>query len=374
MKDFMHKLLENNVFLRGLLTAFLAAVLSVATPVAAQDDPLDRLFTIRAVKVDETAARASEARRVALGKAEQEAYAKLMRKLTQPEGRERLPELSARQVQAMISGIEVVEEQSSSRRYLATLDVRFEPELVSRFLAEHDVPHVLGTGRGILVVHAHGRGLDHTLWERDQAVISAREQVDWLNRIRSYVFPRGIMAERAMVTVEEVQALDARGAEKLAPAYNVRSSLLIASDWRLSGGGWTLFYRYAAPEEGIRGQGTVSGADTETQALVSMYDDALEAIDGAWRARLLVDTGVGGQIETLVPASDLAELITVQEKLEEVSLVGDVSILEIGLPASRIRFSYTGREDQLVLALRYAGLNLSPYGDRRLLTVRADGY
>lgn len=370
MKVLMRKLLRKKELL-SVVRAFLVVVIAgVAKPSSAQDDPLDRLFTIRQVKVDETASRASEARRTALAKAELEAYGKLMRKLTQPEGRAKLPELTPREIQAMISGIEVVDEQSSSRRYLVTLDVRFEPGVVSQFLADYQVPHVLGTGRGILVLHAHSRGLAQTLWESDATVSAARGQVDWLNRIRRYVFPRGLMRERALVTVEEVQNLSGQQGKDIAADYGVQSALLIASDWDSAAG--ALSYRYGAADEGVSGDGVVTDAPDEKSALMIMYDTVLDAIDSAWRAQLLVDTGTGGDLEVLVPSSKLADFHLVQSKLEEVSLVGDVAVLSIGLPASRLRFDYTGREDQLVLALRYAGLTLSAYGDQRILELRQE--
>lgn len=371
MKVLMRKLLRKKelfAVVGGVLTLLSAAL---APSAGAQDDPLDRLFTIRQVKVDETAARASEARRTALAKAELEAYGKLMRKLTQPEGRARLPELSAQEIQAMISGIEVVDEQSSSRRYLATLDVRFEPGIVNRFLADYKVPHVLGTGRGILVLHAHSRGLVRTLWEYDAVIAEARAEVDWLNRIRQYVFPRGTMKERALVTVEEVfSTSDELNGDAIASGYGVRSALMIASDWDSATRQLTFTYR--SPDEGVAGEGTIDGQTGEQQALVTMYDTVLEAIDSAWRSQLLVDTGVGGEMDVLVPSSNLTDYSAVKDILDEVSLVGKVSIKEIGLPASRLQFSYTGREDQLVLALRYAGLTLTEYGNEKLLELRRD--
>jgi len=373
MKVFMRKLLGNHLLFCIFAASISVFTASVAALAQVKEDPLDRLFTIQAIKVDETASRASEARRVALAKAEQMAYDKLLGKLTQPEGRAKLPTVGAREIQAMISGIEVVEEQSSSRRYLATLDVRFEPGVVSQFLAQYKVPHVLGTGRGILVVHAHSRGLQNILWEADATLDAARERVDWLNRIRQYVFPRGEMVERASLTYEEVAHLEARDVLALARRYDVRSALIIASRWHETGpDGAVLDYRFLSTDGNITGDGRILDTPDEEKALAAMYEDALEQIDSAWRAQLLVDTGQGGVLDVMVSSTELGGYNQVLTRLDDVSLVGDVEQLAIGLPFSRVRFRYTGREDQLVLALRYAGLVLTPYGDERLLALRGD--
>ena len=376
MKDFMHNYFKNSMVFKltiGFLVGFLSLSAQFSVPAAAEEDTTDRLFTIRDIKVDETASQASKAREAALASAEMQAYQKLLRKLVQEDGRARLPELSVAEVQSLITAIEVVEEQSSSRRYLATLNIRFEPGLVSQFLADHNVPHVLSTGQGILVLHGHRRGLSEILWEADPVVAEARNQVDWVNRIRQYVFARGEIRERAAVTFREVQALSVPQAQEVAKLYGVRDALLIASDWRYSAQGPVLDYHYLSTDGGMEGTGQITDMPDEAAAIAAMYEAVLEAIDTSWRSQLLVDTGVEGEMEMLVPTTSLDILTDVEARLDDVSLVRNVRILQVGLPFSKIAFAYTGREEQLVLSLQYAGLILGYYGRDRILTPRAEG-
>ncbi|WP_247119623.1 DUF2066 domain-containing protein [Kordiimonas marina] len=331
------------------------------------EDPLDRLFTIQDVHVDETATSAALARQVALKKAENIAYNKLLGKLTQAEGRAKLPELSETEREALVSGIEVVDEQSSSRRYIATLNIRFEPQRVSAYFAQYHVPHVLGTGGGILVLHAHARGLSHFLWEEDPAMAAGRKAVDWVNRIRHYVFPYGDVRERLAISYEEVKDFDTDAARKMAARYQVQAALMIFS--RYEDG--VLHYRFHSTEGDFSGEGDITGAADESAALTAMYERVLDANDSAWRAQLLVDTSTGGEMTVLVPTRSLADLNTVEAKLKSVALIEGYSIDELSLPLSRIHLRYNGREDQLTMALRYAGLSLVPYGEDRLLEPHA---
>ena len=371
----MHKLLIKQKILCFSVQALVCFVAVLSLPsvgaVAQSLDSLDRLFTIREIKVDERAPKASEARRTALAKAEQEAFDKLLRKITQPEGRAILPELSPREKQALISGIEVVEEQASSRRYTATLNVRFEPSSVSQFLAQYGVPHVLSTGRGIVALHAHQDGLNEYLWQPNHATLNARSSVDWVNRIRQYVFPRGEIRERLAVTQREIAALDAAGTNDIAGFQGVQSILMISSVWHGKDGGGTLHYRFSSTD-GVAGEHTIlaQGPDAQALALAQMFEAVLEQIDTAWRDQLLVDTGTGGEMEALIPTVDLAVLTNIQKRLDDVTLVQNFKILSVGLPFSQISFHYTGREDQLALALRFAGLSLDMYGTQKLLKLR----
>ncbi len=375
MKELMRRVLKNTMVFCRLFSGFLAILLCVqgfsATVDAQTTESLDRLFTIRSVKVDIVASRASEARRLAFAQAEQESYLKLLRKITQPEGRALLPELSPAEIQPLISGIEVVDEQSSARRYVAELDVRFEPSNVSAFLAEHSVPHVLGTGRGLIVLHAHSDGLTDYIWQPKASTKAARESVDWINRIRTYVFPLGELRERAAMSYSEVANFNADNVGVISSFYNVQSALLIRSEWDSVSG--RLTYAFFSTDGDWSRDGIIEkhGEGAEKEAQLEMFETILEEIDSAWRDQLLVDTGTEGELHTLVPSTSLNILADVEKRLADVSLVRGVELREIGLPFSKMYFHYTGRKEQLVMALRYAGLDLATYGEDHILKIRS---
>ena len=352
------------------------AVLLVVMPqqfaMARQDTPLDQLFTIRDIKLDETASSANRARQTAFLKAEIEAYTKLLRKITQLEDRVLLPELGVAERQALITGIEIVEEQTSSRRYLATMNVRFEASRVSSFLASYGVPHVLGTGRPILVLHAHQRGLSTFLWEDDLIVGQARADVDWVNRIRGYQFARGEIQERLAISASEVQSKDIVAALEIAALNSLDAAVLIISSVVIKPDGTKeLIYEYTATDSGVIGDGTIPFADgNEENTMANMFELVLEVIDGAWRERLLVDTGTTGELDVVVPSLGLLELAELERRLSAVTLVQAYEVREVGMPLSRFFLRYTGREEQLALALRFEGIDLKPYGDEFMLELR----
>ncbi len=375
MKVLMHTRVKNIIVCARvcwLAFAVTLVVLPQQTAIARQETPLDQLFTIRDIKLDETASSANRARQTAFLKAEAEAYTKLLRKITQLDDRVLLPELNVAERQALISGIEIVEEQSSSRRYLATMNVRFEPSRVSSFLASYGVPHVLGTGRPILVLHAHQRGLSTFLWEDDFIVSRARSDVDWVNRIRGYRFARGEIKERLAISASEVQAKDVEAALKIGALNSLDAAVLIVSNVvNKPDGNNELSFEYTATDSGVTGDGTVSFVSGgEQKAMAEMFELVLEVIDGAWRERLLVDTGTRGELDVVVPSLSLSGLAELERRLAAVTLVQAYEVKELGVPLSRLFLRYTGREDQLTLALRFEGLDLKPYGDEFMLELR----
>lgn len=370
---------KNSLSNRSLATFYLGAMVMVSLffskPLTAQDEvPLELLFTIRDIKVDETARSAAAARLTALAKAEEEAYEKLLAKLTQEEDRARLPELSLSERQALISGIELVSEQTSSRRYLATLNVRFEPTLVSNFFAEYQVPHILAAGRSILVLHAHKRGLENVFWVPDASVENARGNVDWVNRIRDYKFALGSLRERLALSAEQVQAFDHDAALKVTSINNLDSALVIATEKQFKAdGAASLRYKFYATDSLTTGEGVVdllsSSSNDEEIGLAQIYGKVLTQIDEAWRERLLVDTGEQATISVLVPTQTSAKWAEIKNKIDGISLVKSVVMDEISVPVSRITVTYTGKQSQLAFALQFAGLDLQPYGDDMMIDV-----
>lgn len=355
-----------------VLSAFVAGISLSNGVLARQETPLDQLFTIRAIAVDETARSSNQARQTAILKAEEEAYVKLLRKITQLEDRALLPDLRPAERQGLISGIEFVEEQSSSRRYVATLNVRFEPSRVSALLASYNVPHVLGTGRPILVIHAHKRGLATILWERDALVERGRMSVDWVNRIRGYRFARGEIRERLAISAADVRDFELEAAAEVGKLNDLESSVVISSETVNSAReGQILTYRYFATDSGVAGDGKIAIVDgREDVALSAMYEDILEIIDGAWRERLLVDTGSQGELSVLVASRNLEDLAETERRLGEVALVQAYQLTAVGIPLSKFHLTYTGRPDQLALALRFEGLDLKDYGDQLMIELR----
>ena len=100
----------------------------------------DSLYDVAKVTVDTTAKDAVAARKTGMAQAEMRAMNILLDRLVQPSVREQLPEFSHAEVQELVSGVAVRKEQTSTTRYIATLDVRFNEYDVKQFLADNAIP------------------------------------------------------------------------------------------------------------------------------------------------------------------------------------------------------------------------------------------
>lgn len=358
---------------------------------AASSTALDTLFTIRGIHVDETAANASSARTQGLAGAEVEAFRRLVRKLTPEDARSRLPELSRSQISNYIRGIQINDEKISNRRYVAEVTVAFEPSLVSEFFAFHQVPHVFGAGGSLLVLKAHKVGTVVHMWQQTPVMAAADASVDWQNRLRQYSFASATLSDRIAFSPQQLEAMQASAALKLADTYGKSGALEIITEWQPAA--QKMLYRAelvggAAPvkvmgeidaSQSARAENaalqacttarggeaafTDSALTLEACALTAAYETVLDAVDQDWRSKLLVDVSLSGKIPFYLPAETIEAWKASQLELKTLSLVEAMTLSKLQLPLSRFEVAYRGEVEQLLVAVRSLGYEVVPYSD-----------
>ena len=119
------------------LSLSLLGLLGVAVPGAAV---ADSLYDVAKVSVDTTAKNAVAARNNGMALAEMAAMKILIGRLVPLSVQPHLPEFSREEVQELVTGVTVRKEQTSTTRYIALLDVRFNPYSVRGLFADYAIP------------------------------------------------------------------------------------------------------------------------------------------------------------------------------------------------------------------------------------------
>ena len=127
-----------------LLAAF------AACDVRAQAD--SSTYTVAGVDVDVNAADAVQARQQGLREARRKAAKMLVERMVAPEDRARVVIPDDGRLEGMVRGIEFVRERSAPNRYIATLNVVFQPDPVKAWLGESGVKIAETVSRPALVI------------------------------------------------------------------------------------------------------------------------------------------------------------------------------------------------------------------------------
>ncbi|GHF27703.1 hypothetical protein GCM10017044_23500 [Kordiimonas sediminis] len=369
--DFLRKL----SFLASVLAASLFACVTIAPIAQAQavNTSLDTLFTVRNLQLDETASSAFQARSAAIEKAESEAFDILLSKIIRQSDKDKLPPLSRREKQTLMVGIDFLDEKTSSRRYLATVNIRFEPALVSELLDTYNIPHILEAGGRLMILHAHTRGVKNILWEDDTTLEKARAAVDWSNRIRQPILLESSHNARMNFPFKAVSSIDHRTIASRLRNFNMPSALLISSSITRDYKSVTsrLTYKYGTTRAGgiTEDHIQVPGVTLESEetALIKMYRNILDDIDERWKAQLLVDTDITGSITLIIATPALKDFINLTDRIAGISLITKHQVVSVKVPVSILEIEYKGTESQLELALGYAGLELVNTVDGKML-------
>ena len=138
--------LTDAVKILGLLTIALVSGHALAQQKAAN------IFTVSNVKSQAEAANAVEAKRLATLDAEARAFRMLVGRLTDFRSQPRVPELSAQDLERLISDIDVRAEGVTGTTYVATFGITFSERGIMAVLAQYGVIPILDRGPEFLIV------------------------------------------------------------------------------------------------------------------------------------------------------------------------------------------------------------------------------
>lgn len=137
----------------GLAVAMFFARGGVAAPVYDAD-----------IRVDVIAETVTDAKRQAMAKAAREALEEVVQSVSTEKSVEKLNELNDNQLQHFISGVMVLMEKSSDVRYIAELRVSVDEDVLKAYMAENDMPFVVGEEQEVLVIPLLEKNGEFDLW------------------------------------------------------------------------------------------------------------------------------------------------------------------------------------------------------------------
>jgi hypothetical protein len=158
---------------------FFAGLVAASSPAfAGAEQDLQALFTVTGVRVDVTESSASTARTMAMDEAYSQSFHTVMQRIALPDQYDRVPNLPPDQLETLVSEVVVVTEKSSPQRYLATLNISFNPDLVNNFLNDIQVEHISRPAPRLLLLPLVNRPPQLWLWERTNPWLKAWRDVN----------------------------------------------------------------------------------------------------------------------------------------------------------------------------------------------------
>ena len=330
----------------GLRAALIFGAALALSPALAADD----LFAVGGIKVDATAASATEARDKAVAQGRPVAWTKLYRRLAREKDWPNQPQLDDATLMRMIRGIEIANEKRSSTRYLADIRYEFNPADVKRVLQQANVAYTETSGKRVLIIPVVPGAAKP--YDAGGAWTKAWAATDLGGGIVPIVLPAGTGGDMDVLARSDLPRLKWESLSAIAMRYNA-SEVLIA-EASSAGGAVSVTLVRVTP-----GSAAAAPPLPPQPGYAAAAQATSTAIREAWKGRAAINYGQRSRVMVLVSFDSGREWASLRSRLSTVPSVADVSVLALSLNSAQIEISYVGALPQLQEALEGQGLNLS---------------
>lgn len=355
--------------LRAFCAAGFVALNATSAPAVAASD---KVYTISNFPVEARDKSAVAAKERALAEGQQAALKSLLKRLVPVTSYARLAKATLPDASALVSGVSVRSERTSSVEYLANLDFAFQPEAVRHALTEQSLVFVEDQAPPTLVIPVSRDG-DGAPFKSDSGTwTSAWRSLD----LEHTLTPVRIGALRPTISGDLIDKLlkgDDEAFRVIAGEYKTDAVLIAAVN------------RDTAAKRVVV---TLAGRDATGSMLLQRgyrvsdgdYDYAIElgsvvalgVIEGRWKQLKAGGVGTGGTVGDLVSLQ--AEFSSLEQWNDIRRLILEtpgVENLDIGAVSSRdamLSMTYAGGAEALAAALRAQGLQLNRGGPGWIVT------
>lgn len=345
---------------RLLLAPVSAIILAglFAAPSAAAD-----IFTVRGIHVDKTAESATAARNAAQAEGQRLALTAMMKKLTLPDDWASLPAVDDATAQNAVRGFQVVDEKTSSTRYIADMVVSFQPEAVRRLLRGAGIPFAETQSRPVMLLPVFGKGGETVLWDETNPWRAAWASLRPADELVPLILPIGelmemsaVPPETAVSDSEEAKAAIAGLADNYGTSEVIVAEALLGADGSLQ----VKAKRHGGVGESEPITGTYQPEGRDLQGLLkAAAADTMSAIATQWKRQIIVRDGTLSTLTVQADFSTLSEWETIRKGLTSTPLVQGMEVAGIASHGAEIRISHKGSTEMLALSLAQQNVDLT---------------
>lgn len=339
---------------KSVLLAAVFALLGISSAVAA-----DERFSV-AVDVDVTAADASQARERAMTEANRAAFLEVSRRITTADGAARLAAMTDAQLLNFIKEVAVEDEKSSSVRYMATLRIVLNEDMLREYMKERQIPLLVQSSSRILVVPVFREFESDPplLWESTNLWREAWDKAPREGSVRFIPLPVS-GTNYAIIDAGKALAMDGEALDKLMLVNGADDVYVLDAVYDGIDGLIVRASSYSGNTQTFR----ITGARSSGSAL---FDKAVSEVSAQLSAQLqqqsLDENAKENQAVVLFNFEKLRQWVEAENVLHSVPYIKNIEMQAMGTNKAQFKLTYIGSAEKLLHALRAKSFNLSERG------------
>lgn len=350
----------------GVVVAMFALFL-VGWPAMASDSSI----YVHTAKIDETAKNANDAKSKGVLKAKIQGLQWVIQSIVPASRYGDVPTVSPDTIDGFIRAISFANERFSDERYVADLQINYDPEQVQSFLQNNGLAFAEIQSDPLLVIPIYERNGIAQLWENSNLWKSNWQNsvLDRRHGLVPLVVPDNSFSNWMVITASQAMTGERDKLNALIQKYNARGAVVAIARERLSDSGDTVLdVDLATYAPGLEGwQSTVFQETIADDALMENLQIATEmvavAVQEEWKRRNLIHFDQQAKtLQATVFIKDLKDWADMQSRLGKTLNVRALSIVSVTVEQAVLTVGYVGSVDQLRTALHQWGLQLNYNG------------
>lgn len=322
------------------------------------------MYAVHNMHVDVTAQNATEAREQGLNDAQEKAFYKMLDRLTLFEDMENLPVLTNEDILNLVQDFSVSNEKTSSVRYIADVDIQFNPEAIQTFFQEYQVPYVTSVAEKSVVLPLYKASNEDKplLWKDSNPWSAALSKVSSTSDLVPFVVPFGDLDDMAVISEDTLSNEKSLDITPLLNRYQSKQALIVELTVLRKENALKVYIRPFQNKDGFIGE--MGLTEPINAPLPEVFKRAAERtvyqLEQAWREKNAVRFDNPTKLFVRINIQNLAEWIAIRKQLDHVVLIKQYVVKALRKDQAEVEIFYAGELDAFQEALKKENLSLSP--------------
>ena len=332
------------------------------------------VYAVHNIHVDITAENATKAKENGIADAQEKAFYKLLNRLTLVKDLDSLPVLSTEDILNLVRDFSVSNEKTSSVRYIADVDVQFDPDAIQSFFQDNRVPYVNAIAGKSLIFPLY-RDLQTNeilLWKSTNPWSKVLSKAATSSNLVPFVVPFGDVDDMGIINEENFEK-DLK-IDPLLQRYNCKHALVaeltLSQDENVVQVVVKPFQNSKIDFDVIEITEPIDAPMPEV--LKRTADRVVYSLEQSWREKNAVRFDDPVQIEIAVQIKNLTEWLEIRKQLDKISVIKQYIIKSLSPQKAEIEVFYVGELDNMKSILQKEELFLIETQDGLLLKKLAD--
>ena len=327
------------------------------------------VYQVTGVTVDVTANDASKARQQAFNKAQRDAFDILLsRMLLSTEDTVNLANLSFTEITTLIQDFEVINEKSSSVRYIATLSFQFKADAVKNLFRQYNIDFVETVSDRTLLLPIFSEGDKDVLFE---------ERNFWLNTWKTDlpnfsfltpILPLGDIEDiESVLFIDNTLQIEGNSYRFLSDKYQISKVILV----KLSKieANFSKIEITTFTKEGLANSEEIM-LDLPFSSYQALVNATIAHLDRQWKMEHVINNNSVNSAKIFVTFENSATWYEIRQKISKISLIEKLDIIRIANHQIDLEIQFNGTNDKFIQAIRNTGLDIKELGTSSYLITK----